>query len=685
VAATTVPKKASCADGAGGDGGEIGIGGAVRKRVVGVAAGICLTLGLPGLALAIPAWRAASPLSQPGAEFADTAMGSEGGVAVTWLLPSAGHLVAQVAMRAPFGGFSPAVAVSPVGEIRAPQVAVDASGDATVVWYGSVGSNFLVETATVTDGMPSTPVALSETGENAILPTVAVDDRGDAIVAWTRGAIVQASFRPAGGSFGVPVSLTAKGDSASLPRVAIDAAGDATVVWYRSKGTGEVVEATTRSAATGSFSNPVVLSNEAEPALYPFVAMNAEGDTAVAWIGSNGADEIVQAAVRPAGGSFDAAVNVSAEGTNAEFPQVALDGRGDPSIVWSSEFVVQYAAGTPSGTFSAPQSLASLSWAPSIAEDTAGDTLISYTNLKNMSAVAVFGLAGGLLSEPREVSAAGATVSPNGVSDEQGLNAAMDGAGDGVVGFTAESGSGSFAEASLLDAAGPVLKSLSIPATATVGVPTTFSVAPSDQLSEPSTASWSFGDASTASGASVTHTFVNPGTYSVSVTATDAVGNSTTKTGEIVVAALAGSTPPPALAFNAAVLSATTVTADRHDRIGLKIACPAGGAECAGTVALTLPATASGLAVAARARVTGTPVAVAIGQAPFSIAPGAGATLSIALPVTVARLLSQHHRLTATALIETEGSSGQSFSRSQRVIVNGRPAPTKRRHGAKKR
>ena len=538
----------------------------MHKRVIGVATGICAALSLPAVASATPTWLAASPLSQPGAESADTAMAATGGAAVAWVQSSGAERSVQVATRAPLGSFAPAVAVSPAGEIRAPQVAVDAAGDATVVWYGSSGSNFLVEAATVTDGVPAAPVALSEAGENAVFPAVAVDERGDAIVAWTRGGVVQASFRPAGGSFGAAETLSGKGAFVG-PRVAIDAAGDATVVWDRSGGGGEVVEAATRAAASGSFSKAAVLSNEAEPALEPFVAMNAAGDTAVTWIAFNGTAELTQVRVAPAGEAFDKAVSVSSEAANASYPQVALDGRGDPGVVWTSTFdglaIVQYATGTFAGAFSSGvQNLAFIAWAPSIAEDPAGDTLISYANLQSNSAVAVFRPAGGSFGEPQEVSPAGQVVSLNGESDEQGLNVALDSAGDGVVGLTTASGE-DLAEASLLDTTGPTLEHVSIPATATAGVPVAFAVAPVDGVDPTPGVAWSFGDAATASGDSVTHTFAVPGTYSVSVTATVAPGDSVTQTGTIKVAA------PVLPALDAATLGSATVTADRRGHVRL--------------------------------------------------------------------------------------------------------------------
>jgi PKD domain len=645
----------------------------VATTIVGVAMTICVALALPAAAGATPTWLAASPLSTTGGEFADTAMGSAGGAAVTWLGP---ELAVQVATRAPLGGFSAPLALAPAGENRAPQAAVDGAGDATVVWFGSSGSNFLAQAATVMDGMASAPVTLSVTGKNSTFPTVAMNDRGDTIVAWTRGegssGIIQASFRPAGGSFGAAVNLSSGGESATDPRVAIDDAGDATVVWDRYNGVDEVVEEATRPAATGSFSKAVVLSNEAEPSIQPFVAMNAEGDTAVTWASSNGTYELVQVALRRAGGTFGKTVSVSAEGANAAFPQVALDGRGDPSVVWTREFVVQYAAGTSSNTFTPVQSLAFLSWAPSIAEDPAGDTLVSYANLQNNSAFAVVRPAEGRFGEPQEVSPAGQIVSPNGDSDEQGLNAAIDGVGDGVVGFTIEGGE-ALPEVSLFDVGGPTLENVSIPAAATAGAPVSFSVAPVDQVDPRSAVTWSFGDASTASGDTATHTFADPGTYSVSVTATVAPGDSVTRSAAITIAAPPSTTPAVAPAFHAATFGSSTVSADGHGRVHLNIACPAGGAACAGVVTLTLPATASGLSVAARA--TGTAVTIPAGHASFEAAAGASTTVSVTLPSAVLGLLSRHHRLTLAVAVESHGASGQSASTGAKVLVKAYAKP----------
>jgi PKD repeat protein len=255
----------------------------------------------------------------------------------------------------------------------------------------------------------------------------------------------------------------------------------------------------------------------------------------------------------------------------------------------------------------------------------------------------------------------------------------MDSNGDGAVGYTIQ-GSEDLPEVSLLDAGGPALKNVSIPATASAGTPVSFSVAPVDQVDPTPGVSWSFGDAATASGETVTHTFADPGTYSVSVTAEAAPGDSATHTGTITVVA---PVLPAVPTFHAATLDASTVTADSHGRVHLQVACPAGGAACAGMVSLTLTATASGLAVVARAQ--STPVTVAAGGASFSAAAGALTTVSIALSTPVQQLLKRHHHLTLTVALESHNASDQSATTSGKLLVKAYVKPKKAKRTKKKK
>jgi hypothetical protein len=124
---------------------------------------------------------------------------------------------------------------------------------------------------------------------------------------------------------------------------------------------------------------------------------------------------------------------------------------------------------------------------------------------------------------------------------------ALDAAGDGAVGFLDDPAR--FVQVRGFDAAPPVLSGVSIPATAAVGQPLAFSASPSDVWSALTTG-WSFGDGATATGASVTHAYASAGTFTASVTGTDAVGNAVTRSGTVQVTAPvagAGASAGPAI------------------------------------------------------------------------------------------------------------------------------------------
>ncbi|HXB66018.1 MAG TPA: PKD domain-containing protein [Solirubrobacteraceae bacterium] len=640
----------------------------MRGRIGAVAAiGAAVALGAPVAAGAVPTWSAASPLGA-GSEQQDVAMGAHGDVAMAWASFVSGKLAAQVVTRPAGGSYSAALTLSPPGsETRAPVVGVDGAGEAVAAWPAA-GANYIIEATTVSGAAVSAPQKLSAPGENAVSPAIAVDERGDAIVAWTRENgtenVVQASFRPAGGHFGAAVSLPTKSGNTMHPEVAIDAAGDATVVWERFDGAEEIVEAATRPAATGAFTAPVELASSSGNPMEPAVAMNAAGDTAVAWV-SPGVSEVIQAATRPAGGSFGKPANLTGDVTEAKQPQVALDGQGEATVVWTAHFVVEYATGTKAGVFSVARGLAFEGWYPSVAEDAAGDTLVGYATLFGLDAAAVFRPAGGAFGASQQMSPVGQVVGGG------PLNVAISEDGDGAFGFIAQ-GSEVTAEVGLLDSVGAALGNVSIPARATAGSPVTFSAAPVDAVFPDPAVTWAFGDSATASGDTVTHTFTAPGTYSVAVTATAAPGDSATSTATIVVVPAA---VPAAPTFAAAALRSTTVTASRGGRVSLKVACPAGGAVCAGTVKLALPATASGLAVAARAQ--GLPVTVAAGGAAFNAAAGASTTVTFALAGSVLKLLKGHHRLTFTVALESHGGANQSATTSGKLVVKAYVKPNK--------
>jgi hypothetical protein len=161
---------------------------------------------------------------------------------------------------------------------------------------------------------------------------------GDAVAVWSRvdglHSIVQASSRPVGGAWSPAVNLSVGGRDAEDPAVGIDAAGNAVAVWRRHNGSKYIVQSATRPAG-GSWQAPIDLSAAGETAQEPQLAVNAAGDAIAIWSRFDGLDFAVQAAVRAGGGNWQGALTLSAAGRDAEEPQVAIDPAGNAIAVWS--------------------------------------------------------------------------------------------------------------------------------------------------------------------------------------------------------------------------------------------------------------------------------------------------------------------------------------------------------------
>lgn len=84
------------------------------------------------------------------------------------------------------------------------------------------------------------------------------------------------------------------------------------------------------------------------------------------------------------------------------------------------------------------------------------------------------------------------------------------------------------------DSTAPTLSAIAVAPTALTGQPVTVSAVAQDLLSTPSV-TWSFGDGSQASGATASHVFGSSGALTVTVTARDSVGNTTSQTRVIAV------------------------------------------------------------------------------------------------------------------------------------------------------
>jgi hypothetical protein len=260
-----------------------------------------------------------------------------------------------------------------------PQVAVDAHGEAVAVWgrWDPVRASNVVEASARVPGAEwQSPVDLSLSGEEASAPRVAIDAQGDAVVVWRQsnadsGQSAESAFRPAGGNWQGPDQVSGASAGALDVSAAISARGEAVAVWD----SGGVVQTATR-APDGGWQAPVDVSAAGETALVPEVVMDSRGATVVVWQGE-GLGGSVQAAARAPSGAWQSTATISGRGTSE--PHVGIDEDGEAVAVWEVNSGFVQAATLPAeGVWEAPVRLsraAQVAAYSQVAMDARGDAV----------------------------------------------------------------------------------------------------------------------------------------------------------------------------------------------------------------------------------------------------------------------------------------------------------------------
>jgi hypothetical protein len=468
------------------------------------------------------------------------AVNSPGTAVATWIQPTATGQFAQTATRPPGGSFAAPQTLS-ASTSYDPDAAINDSGVTAVSWsdnsgggshfkarVGQAGQDFAaLPTQTVTDAAPSPT--------DAFTPRLAIDPQGNVTAVWVAPSgtspqyYVQGAYRLAGQSFSGTATLlravcgtkdgtglctaTAPGGITQFsPDVDVDGQGNVTIAWANAdtpvggSATKRYIEAAIRTpGASGAFVNAGRISSPAngEFDAATRVAVHAPSNTAaVAWVRCDNATPgaagscVVQAAARPAG-TFGSQQTISGAGGGGTFgPVIAFDPAGGAIAIW----------GGPVG--GVPPDKIQVTRRPPGSDQ-------------------LFG------SSPQVLSAADSTdTSPSLAFDNEG-NAIS------VWQHTTTSPAGVVLQFDGFDGAPPSIGSLSAPNGVT-GQALTFSATAFDRWS-PFGFTWNFGDGTTATGATVSHAFAVHGLHGVTVTATDAVGNSSSAGATVTI----NCAPPP--------------------------------------------------------------------------------------------------------------------------------------------
>ena len=153
----------------------------------------------------------------------------------------------------------------------------------------------------------------------------------------------------------VRVSSPTTGNSQTPVDVAVAPDGTTVAVWRRFDGTNSRIQAAVRPAG-GSFAAAVTLSDAGVNASQPSVAIDSVGTTTAVWEQDQGGLEVIKARRRPSGGPFGGVQTLSDTGKTSFSPQVAANGNGHAVAAWvvydgaTSRYQLEAATRSPGAT-----------------------------------------------------------------------------------------------------------------------------------------------------------------------------------------------------------------------------------------------------------------------------------------------------------------------------------------------
>jgi len=250
--------------------------------------------------------------------------------------------------------WGPAVEISngmPINLRGAPQVGIDATGNATAVWLEALADhtrNAVWASHYSAGGAWSTPATIDNPVGSASAPQLAMTPSGTARVVFGQsesnqgGAQLLVTNRFTG-AWGMPTTISSVGLNPDKPVIALAPDGTAAAVFTSSDGTFPRAWVT-RSPAAGPWDAPVAMVSNMQPGWAPSVTVAANGDTVMTWTETDGGLSATSLwASRNQGGVWSAPVLLSTDG-GAVLGSVSLgvDASGDVLAIWSQRLGTLY-------------------------------------------------------------------------------------------------------------------------------------------------------------------------------------------------------------------------------------------------------------------------------------------------------------------------------------------------------
>jgi hypothetical protein len=530
-----------------------------RSSALGVLI-VGLALACAPAAHAAPSWLPSANLTDVARSVTWPATGSDaaGDTVTGWIRYDGSNYVVELATRTAGGAFRVQPLQSGTGFATSLTLATNARGDTIVAWRRDNAASEIWASSRSGLGDFSTPQAIASVpGQTVNEPNAAINDAGAMMVVWwlqsaSNTQTVYGAYRAPGGSFNTaPISSADQWNQS--PRVALDPSGKATVVWSFWDGSVNIARVRVR-AADGTLGTQRNLSATA-PTTFPIfatVGLDHAGNAVAVWSQWDGSKYNVTGATRAAasdnwnplpsfGQSAGSSFGIEPHGNE---PQVAVDPNGNALAVWrATDNTITAASRAAGGSFGSPQT--------GISQPAANTPHVMLDAAGNATAIWARQDADGSRIEASTRPASGSfgpVKTLSGATSARTPAVSVDGLGNALVAWPYDdatvSGDKSRMQYAVYDASAPSV-SIDGPAGGTAGQPIGLTANAFDVWG-PVATTWAFGDGATANGPSTSHTYGQPGSYGVTVTATDGAGSTASAARSLSVGAAPVPPAPPA-------------------------------------------------------------------------------------------------------------------------------------------
>jgi len=242
-------------------------------------------------------------------------------------------------------GLAELIEIDNAGNATRPQIAMDANGNALVVWDQSDGTrrNIWANRYDIDNGWGVAELIETDNAGNAFDAQIAMNADGNAMVVWAQsdGTVGNTDFNiwakryEVGSGWGVAERKRIGTDNAvgaNRPQVVLDADGNALAVWFEVGGIWA-----SRYVIDSGWGGAELITNPLDGAAWPGIAMDAKGNALAVWRDFKDGRHNIWANRYVVGGGWSGAelIGTDAVGAFAFDPQIAVDADGNAVALWT--------------------------------------------------------------------------------------------------------------------------------------------------------------------------------------------------------------------------------------------------------------------------------------------------------------------------------------------------------------